>query len=485
VTDHDKPSVVSIARPLLRRRQWLQAVGGAGAASLALSALGVRQARGQSVREASDYGPLVPQRDLATGLYLISLPEGFSYRSYGWTGQMQADGRPTPGAHDGMAVVARQGRRLTLVRNHENSADSPTAAIAAGGTYNPNERGGTTTLSFDLLRGRFTESYTSLGGTIRNCAGGATPWGSWISCEETFHEWGDRPDGVNHGYVFDVPGAGISTGQPVRAAGRFSHEAVAVDPETGVVYETEDTGESAFYKYVQPGAGDAHWRDGRGSRELLRDGGELYALVADGVSRKDLRGGFAVGDTFAVSWQRVEDPEGKGGPAYDSAPDAAIFARGEGAFYDAGKIYFVSTSGGAAELGQVWVYDPIAETVALVYESPDSESVDGPDNLAISPRGGILLCEDGASDPKRLVGLTPDGRAFTFAENLIDLGSGAIEAIDAVYPGTKANFASDPIGVYTGAEWTGATFSGRWLFANVQTPGVTFAITGPWQRGSL
>jgi hypothetical protein len=396
------------------------------------------------------------------------------------------DGNPTPPGHDGMAVVARWGSTLALVRNHELSQNARPRCSVPGGMYNENEAGGTSTLLFDLSTHEFTKSYTSLGGTIRNCAGGLTPWGSWLSCEETFHAWGDRADGINHGYIFEVPGFGVSDAQPIRAAGRFSHEAVAVDPRTSIVYETEDEGRSAFYKYVPPGCGsERHGQRPSRHRYSLADGGELYAMVVDSVARKDLRGGFASGTTFGVTWQKVTDPEGISGRAFDSAPDAAIIARGEGAWYDSGRIYFVSTSGGAAGLGQVWAYDPRHEQLCLVYESPSSESVDGPDNIAISPRGGILLCEDGDADPQRLIGLTAAGTTFEFAQNRLQLAAGDLALIDAAYPGTQANFAANPVGSYTGSEWAGATFHGDWLFVNIQTPGVTFAITGPWHRGPL
>ena len=471
------------------RRTFVKAGLAAGASGLAFLSLAERSSalghgRGRAASGA-DYGPLSPTKDLATGLYLLSLPAGFEYLSFGWTGQIMDDGQPTPTDHDGMAVVARHGRSIVLVRNHELSAGEGSQCLVRGGMYNPNEFGGTTTLHFDPRRGRFTRSWTSLGGTIRNCAGGSTPWGSWISCEETFHDWGSRGDGFNHGYIFDVPGSGTSDGEPVRAAGRFSHEAVAVDPMTGIVYETEDTGRSGFYKYVQPGAGAPNWRRRRAKHEPLRDGGLLFAMVVDGVSRKDLRGGFNSGDTFSVSWQHVEDPQGKYGTPFESAPDAAIFSRGEGCWEDRGKIYFVSTDGGAAGLGQVWLYDPDRETITLLYEAADASEVDGPDNIAISPRGGIVLCEDGGSNPKRVIGLTPDGETFPFAANNIELRHGDIDRLESVFPGVKANFWDDAVGDFRGSEWAGATFHGDWLFANVQSPGVTFAIRGPWGKGGL
>lgn len=472
----------------MNRRKFIKAGLAAGVAGMAFSSLAARAAGGLGHGHAGyspHYGPLTPKRDLATGLYLLALPDGFEYLSYGWTGQIMDDGRPTPTDHDGMAVCAKHGHTIALVRNHELSAGEGSQCLVPGGMYNPAEFGGTTNLIFDLKSGRFVKSYTSLGGTVRNCAGGPTPWGSWVSCEETFHPWGNRADGFNHGYVFDVPGFGVSDGRPIRAAGRFSHEAVAIDPRTGVMYETEDTGMSGFYKYVPPGAGHADWRGGRGKDEPLRDGGELYAMVIDGIPRKDMTGGFTAGDTFAVTWQPVTDPEGVHGRAFDSAPAAAIFSRGEGCWEDAGSIYFVSTDGGAAGLGQVWVYDPRGETLTLLYESNDAMAVDGPDNIAISPRGGIILCEDGDSNPKRLIGLTADGITFPFAENRIVLNDGDIDVIDAVFPGTKANFWDNPVGDYRNREWAGATFHGDWLFANVQSPGVTFAIRGPWKKGTL
>ncbi|MBB3060133.1 alkaline phosphatase PhoX [Microbulbifer rhizosphaerae] len=474
----------------LDRRRFVKSGLAAGVAALAFSSLAARasgmpMSRGHRRSHVPDYGPLQPTRDLATGLELLALPKGFEYMSFGWTGQIMDDGRPTPTDHDGMAVSARRGPFISLVRNHELSAGESNQCLVGGSMYNPNEFGGTTNLIFDLFRGRFVYSYTSLGGTIRNCAGGPTPWGSWVSCEETFHSWGSRTDGFNHGYVFDVPGFGTSNGLPIRAAGRFSHEAVAIDPRTGVMYETEDANPCGFYKYVQPGAGHRHWRGRRNRNEGLRDGGELYVLAVEGESGKDLRGGFNAGDTFPVTWVRVTDPEGVNGRPFDSAPGAAIFSRGEGCFEDAGKIYFVSTDGGAEELGQVWVYDPRAETLTMLYESSDSADVDSPDNIAISSRGGIILCEDGSWTPSRLVGLTTGGTTFPFAENRIVLNDGDIDVIDAVFPGTRDNFWDDPVDDYRGREWAGATFYGDWLFANVQSPGVTFAIRGPWRNGCL
>ena len=316
--------------------------GAAGVAAVALASLatspaGANLRTNRSVASASSYGPLQPTKDEVTGLELLALPAGFRYQSYGWTGQIMADGRPTPTDHDGMAVVDRSFKngRIVLVRNHENSEGEGPQAFVDGGMYNPAQFGGTTNLVFNQRKGTFVESWTSLGGTIRNCAGGPTPWRSWISCEETFHPWGEGPQGFNHGYIFDVPRNKPSNGQPIRAAGRFSHEAVAVDPWNGTVYETEDARMAGFYAYRNPG----------GYRRL-RDGGELYALAIKGAPSKDMRGSFQMGDVFETEWVEVADPEGQVGTPFESAAGAAIFSRLEGVWYSNDReIIFISTDG--------------------------------------------------------------------------------------------------------------------------------------------
>ena len=152
------------------------------------------------------------------------------------------------------------------------------------------------------------------------------------------------------------------------------------------------------------------------------------------------------------------------------AKGGARFARLEGAWYGNGSIFFVSTSGGDAEEGQVWEYEPMSETLRLVFESPSAEVLNAPVNICVSPRGGLVLCEDGGGT-EFLHGLTTAGDVFRFAQN------------NVILSGERNGISGD----FTGAEFAGATFSpdGRWLFFNIQSPGITFAVTGPWRAGAL
>ncbi len=413
------------------------------------------------------FGPVRPVRDETTGLELLALPEGFRYLSFGWRGEPMADGQRTPGAHDGMAVIHEADGIATLCRNHEvTSAGRPIGREDQ--SYDSRGAGGCTNLRFNLNEGRWIDARPSLSGTVRNCAGGPTPWGTWLSCEETVLGAGDivddEPVGYreSHGWIFEVPPEGATEPVPLKDMGRFVHEAIAVDPETGYVYETEDRGTAGFYRFVpnEPGK--------------LAKGGQLFMLKADGVT--DTRRGMTVGKTFDVSWVPIEDPQRRHRPGEKDArgvhqqgaeQGAATFARLEGCWAGNRKIYFTATSGGDKQAGQVWQYDPREETLTLVFESPGNEILDMPDNMAVSPRGGIVLCEDGRVAPQRLQGLTPDGRLFTLAANNIQLNR------------EVGSFRGD----FRGNEWCGACFSndGKWLFANIQTPGVTFAITGPWR----
>lgn len=442
------------------RRTFLRAtIAGAGAAfATPLEALLARVESGRAPDDALDFGPLGPVKDEATGLPLLQLPEGFRYVSFGWTGDPLDDGGQTPGAHDGMAAFAQSGPRVTLVRNHEITG---TRSFAASLTYDPGAGGGTTTLEFDSAAGRWLTARASLGGTCRNCAGGPTPWGSWLTCEETLLGPGERSITRHHGYVFEVPAHGTSSCEPLVDMGRFVHEAVAVDPVTGIVYETEDQRASGLYRFIPKSPGE------------LAAGGRLEMLAIAGRQRFDTRTRQPRRARYGLRWVPIDQPNPIRGAsvfAQGYSRGGAIFGRLEGACYDAGKIYVTSTSGGNAAMGQVWEVDPAGNELRLLFESPGARVLNMPDNLCASPRGGLVICEDGTTNPS-VHGLTKDGRIFRFARNNVVL-RGEVR-------GLKGDFRQ--------SEFAGATFSpdGQWLFLNVQNPGVTVAITGPWRDGFI
>ncbi len=427
------------------------------------------------------YGPLRPVADATTGLELLHLPEGFRYLSYGWTGDEMEEGRPTPAAHDGMAVISDHDGVIILARNHEINEDGPAIGPAAI-TYDQRASAGCTNLMFDTNTGEWIKSWVSLSGTVRNCAGGPTPWGTWLTCEETTLGPGEEYEGTKfnyeqtHGWIFEVPATGDADPRPLKAMGRIWHEAVAVDPATGIVYETEDRDDSGIYRFLPNTPG------------RLREGGRLQMLCARG--HRQLKKGLQVGQTFDVTWVDIEDPERADSPGTSDhqgvyhqgrAAGGATFARLEGAWFGNGRVYVTATSGGAAERGQVFEYDPHEETLTLIFESPGMHLLDMPDNMCVSPRGGIVLCEDGDVLPQRIQGLTPDGRVFPFVANGMDLRS-----LPARHQG---RWPSDRIQArdYRAEEMCGATFNrnGQWLFVNLQDPGLTVAITGPWADGLI
>lgn len=461
-------------------RRYFFALAGASAAGTVLASplknLYARQARGESVR-GTGYGALKPDPN-----GLLDLPPGFQYRAFSRTGEIMSDGNPVPADHDGMAAFPGPGRSTILVRNHELSPDEvkkPQAVASPEQTYDSLCRGGTTTLVVGQNR-ELLKSFVSLAGTYRNCAGGPTPWGSWISCEENTstpegNKFIDDPQNANrpipdptnvskrHGYNFEVPASaeiGVVSPIPLVAMGRFNHEAVAVDPRTGVVYQTEDRADGLFYRFIP------------NQRGHLQAGGLLEALKIKDMPQAITKTNIPVGKKFEVEWVRIDnvDPPNDGEPAAGEdvtqygtryqgfVKGAAQFTRGEGIAYDNGEFFFNCTDGGEKELGQVWRYIPDVSqsggTLELFVEPNDQSALDGPDNIVVSPFGDLIICEDGEGE-QFVVGVTQDGELYDLARNALN-----------------------------DSEFAGACFSpdGGTMFVNIQNPGITFAIWGPWKR---
>jgi hypothetical protein len=371
----------------------------------------------------------------------LALPPGFHYSVISREGEIMADGFPTPKAMDGMAAFALPNGNTLLIRNHEDREDvrhvrpRPSGSLSSSDgylsamrttyfgprafEYDPYGLGGTTSVEVDR-HNRLVRQWWSLVGTTVNCAGGPTPWGSWITCEETIASGSPSATsgfGQNHGYCFEVPVATApgapAVPVPLKHLGRMSHEAVAVDPATGTVFETEDAGDtSGFYRFVPDVVPTA-------PGQLATTAGVLQMLKIVGVHNAQLGGAQTPGVPLPCEWVPIATPDSTSPSPYSQgvAAGGAIFRRLEGCWYASGKVFFQSTNGGKFGYGQVWVYDIAANTVTLLVESASIEAFDGPDNICVSPNGGLVVCED-SGGATFLRGITPTGDVFDLARNL-------------------------------------------------------------------
>ncbi len=450
---------------MISRRRFLQCLAASAASPpIARSAVGA--------------GPLRADPD-----GLLDLPAGFSYRVVSKSGDTMDDGFKVPPAHDGMAAFSGPGGRVILVCNHEMPPAFPEYSAFGtgfqalpehvrervydhGGGTSPGA-GGTTTTVYDPQTGRTERQHLSLAGTELNCAGGPTPWGSWLSCEECFESPGtDFSRGrlitrdEKHGYVFEVPASetGLAEPLPIKAMGRFEHEACAVHEPSGIVYLTEDRHYSLFYRYIPDVPG------------RLREGGRLQALAIPDRPAQPLHNwsgdcAIGIGESLPTEWIDLEDvdPVENDLRLRGAAAGAATFARGEGLCAAGDGFAFTCTIGGRLRLGQVFLYRPsplegqAGETerpgqLTLIAEAAEDSLLRNADNLTMAPWGDLIVCED-TSNHCGLVGIRPDGTQYQLADN-----------------------------AHSNSELAGVCFApdGRTLFVNIQYPGTTVAITGPW-----
>ena len=461
------------------------------------------------------YGPLAP-----AGPHL-SLPPGFQYSVVSAEGDEMDDGFPVPKAMDGMGAFPLSNGNVLLIRNHEDSEPpNRLRPLPAGSTsttlgilndrlnthygprayaYDEFTGGGTTTIEVEPHgQRRRVREHWSLVGTMRNCAGGVTPWGSWLSCEETF----ESPNSGNgaaqtHGFVFEVP-ADTVAGQPatptaLTALGRFNHEAAAVDPATGIIYLTEDQGDgSGLYRYVPP------TRPTAPGQLASMTGGVLQMLRVTTADRYIAAIGQTVGASLPVSWVTVPNPTPSPSTVVIGAPanlglvsgvfnqgylaGGAVFRRLEGCWFDKGYLYFASTSGGHARLGQIWVLNPQSSTLTLVFESPDVDVLDACDNVTVTPRGGLIICEDNGG-MQFLRGISKSGEVFDFAKNIHN----AIEFAGACFSPDGQTLFVNLFGRMTVRTLTPFRAARQIPLQQPESSeqALTLAIWGPWKSGLL
>ncbi|MGJ8696448.1 MAG: alkaline phosphatase PhoX [Verrucomicrobiaceae bacterium] len=451
----------------MQRRSFLSTTATATAGFLGLQ----KYLHAQSPdRLVSPYGPLLPDPE-----GILDLPEGFKYQIISKAGGTMSDGLTVPGKPDGMACFPGRENTVILVRNHELGLDGQAhgpfpdqkppkdfdkkKSYDFGRSSDLPHVGGTSTIVYDPVRGEVLREFLSLTGTDRNCAGGSTPWGSWVTCEEPTDLTSER--GQLHGYCFEVKATDdgeLQQAVPLKGLGRFRHEAIAVDPNTGFVYITEDTNDGLLYRFIPNQKGDL-------------SKGKLQALAIEGNKSADLRNYSGTktpikeGEPMKATWidmSRVEAPDND--LRYRGfRKGAARFARGEGIDLSNGSFYICCTDGGAGSQGQVFKLTPSGsasqpDTIELFLQPEESDLLTNGDNLCSSPWGDLIICEDlvaeHSSKTPHLRGITPEGKIYTLARNAI----------------SKSEFA-------------GSCFSpdGSILFVNMQGQGYTLAITGPWQ----
>ena len=321
----------------------LTAIGG-------LSACGLSKPKTSLLENIGDLGP--PDKNG------VRLPEGFTSRIVARSGEtvIGTSDYIWHGAPDGAAIFATKSGGWIYTSNSELR----------------DAKGGVGALVFNAS-GEVIDAYPILTGTTRNCAGGATPWGTWLSCEETHtglvwecDPWGKRP-------AIKRPSLGI-----------FNHEAVAVNPDTNILYLTEDRGAGLFYRFIPEKISKARIPD--------LTSGKLQAATVDPV-------------TNAVTWSDVPDPLGTNQPTHLQIPHATPFKGGEGIVYYDNVVSFVTKGD-----NRIWAYQTDNEIMSVIYDHATSDNpiLSGVDNMTLSQDGELLISEDGGD--MQIIAVTATGR---------------------------------------------------------------------------
>ncbi|WP_419168985.1 alkaline phosphatase PhoX [Halobacteriovorax sp.] len=372
----------------------------------------------------------------------IRIAPGVEAKLISAAGNIMSDGKEVPNYPDGMGCFDQSGK-IVLIRNHELApkfGENQAPLLS----YDPLTPGGTTTVILDDKLNIISE-FLSLSGTSVNCAGGATPWNSWISCEETT----DTPSNSSlvsqkHGYAFEVFASETSLikKEPLIAMGRFKREAITIEPVSGIAYQTEDTDNSCLYRFIPDTPGDLT----SGLLQVLKVHGvenfKSYTLSSDDIHIK-----------FNIEWIDIINPDPSNGlNNHARSLGAAIFRRNEGIIAENNAIYFAATEGGTNKSGQIFKVSTDTNTLELSLACSENNQILMPDNLNINKYGDLIVCED-APNPNYLLGIKPDGTIYPIARSM------------------------------TG-EWAGACFSpdGNILFVNAQKAnnGETYALQLDW-----
>lgn len=443
----------------MNRRRFL-ATAGAGAAAAFGAGFWDRALSQTAQPGTSPYGPL--RAPDANGLML---PEGFTSRIVATSllpaGTNSFLWRTFPDG--GGCVPTSDGGWLYL----SNSETPPPLDLPFGQQVNdlvgtlatlldvdlPGD-GGATALAFGP-DGTIGEAWSILDGSQSNCAGGLTPWGTWLSCEE----WEIDQPSFDGGRVWECDPTGATPAVARHALGHFKHEMAACDADHEVVYLSEDQTDGLFYRYVAP---PGTWGSG-----AAFEGGALQAM--------------AVADDGTVTWIDVADfvdPAAPAGPIREAVVGATHFSGGEGVVYDQGRAYLTTKPPD----DRVWVYDTEAGTMRVLYAAAEHADpvLSGVDNIAVSRAHDLYVAEDGGNLEVCMIG--PD-----LVVSPVLRMTGAQHGFDS---GTPLPLMS---------EVTGLAFSpdGNRLYFNSQRgmgiaglpvgpgPGITYEVTGPFRGGTL